>query len=96
MNKGMFFLNQNTFFRICSNAKSASFSIVYTKVILISEKIFVLRLFSTDGELVCFSFEQRSVIKFCWLRSANHVKFTEKCVICTEKYALVKKMFMYG
>ena len=27
---------------------------------------------------------------FLWLRSADHVKFTEKCVICTVKQVLVK------
>ena len=30
---------------------------------------------------------------FWWLRSANHVKFTEECVKCMEKYVLGKKMF---
>ena len=40
--------------------------------------------------------EQRSVIKFfCWLRNANHLRFTEY-VMCTEKHVLVKKMFTYG
>ena len=28
---------------------------------------------------------------FRWLRSANHVKFTEKCVMCKGKHVLVKK-----
>ena len=28
---------------------------------------------------------------FCWLRSANLVKFTEEYVICTEEHVLVKK-----
>ena len=28
---------------------------------------------------------------FWWVRSANHGKFTEECVMCTEKYVLVKK-----
>ena len=29
---------------------------------------------------------------FCWLRSANHVKFTEGCELCMKKYVLVKKI----
>ena len=33
---------------------------------------------------------------FWWLRSANHVKFTENCVISTYMYVLVKKMFTNG
>ena len=28
---------------------------------------------------------------FWWLKSAKHVKFTEECVICTEKHVLVKE-----
>ena len=28
---------------------------------------------------------------FLWLRSANHVKFTEECVMCRKKHVLVKK-----
>ena len=31
--------------------------------------------------------------KFYWLRSVNHVKFTEECMICTEKHVLVKNIF---
>ena len=31
-----------------------------------------------------------------WLRSANSMKFTEECVMCTEKYVLFKKMFTNG
>ena len=30
---------------------------------------------------------------FCWLRSANHVKFPEECLMCTEKHVLGEKMF---
>ena len=33
-------------------------------------------------------FEQRSVIKFCWLSDANHMKFT---VMCMEKHLLILK-----
>ena len=32
---------------------------------------------------------------FCWLRSVNHVKFTEECVMHVDKYILVK-MFTNG
>ena len=28
---------------------------------------------------------------FRWLRSANHVKLTKECMMCTEKYILVNK-----
>ena len=35
-------------------------------------------------------------LKFWWLRSANHVKFTEKCVMCIEKHNVVKKIFTNG
>ena len=38
----------------------------------------------------CFRLEQRSVFKFL-LRNSNNEKFTEECVICTEKHVLVKK-----
>ena len=34
--------------------------------------------------------------KFWWLRNANRVKIIEKCVKCTEKYVLVKKIFKNG
>ena len=30
---------------------------------------------------------------FGWLKRANHITFTEECVMDTEKYVLVKKMF---
>ena len=28
---------------------------------------------------------------FCWLRSANQVKFTEECMMCSQKHVLRKK-----
>ena len=31
---------------------------------------------------------------FYWLRRTNHVKSTEECVILTEKYVLVKTIFI--
>ena len=40
-----------------------------------------------------FKFEHKSIIK---LLMANDVKFTEECVMCTEKYVLVKKKFTNG
>ena len=44
-----------------------------------------------------FKVDSRSVMTFAWLlRSANHLKFTEDCVMCTEKLVLVKKMFTDG
>ena len=33
---------------------------------------------------------------FWWLRSANHVKFTEECMMFMEKYVLGTKMFTNG
>ena len=30
---------------------------------------------------------------FWWLRSTNHMKFTDECMMCIEKHVLVKKMF---
>ena len=32
-------------------------------------------------------FEQRSIIKFSWLRCPNQMKFTEECVICLKRKA---------
>ena len=29
-------------------------------------------------------------LNLCWLRSANHVKFTEEYLMCTDKYVLIK------
>ena len=34
--------------------------------------------------------------KFWWLKSANHVKFTEECVMHMEKDVLIIKMFTNG
>ena len=31
-----------------------------------------------------------------WLRSANHVKFTKECLICTENNVLVEKMYKWA
>ena len=39
----------------------------------------------------CSRLQQMSVIKFLVLISANHVKFTEKCVMCMKKHVLIKK-----
>ena len=36
------------------------------------------------------SAEQKSVINFWWLRTANHEKFTEECVVCMEKHVSEK------
>ena len=30
---------------------------------------------------------------FCGMRRTNHARFTEKWVMCAEKYVLVKKLF---
>ena len=29
--------------------------------------------------------------QFCWLENANHVKFTDECLMCIEKHVFVKK-----
>ena len=34
--------------------------------------------------------------KFCWLRIANHVKFTDEYIMCTEKQVLIKNTFKNG
>ena len=33
---------------------------------------------------------------FWWLKNANHVKFTEKCVMCRKKHVLIPKLFTNG
>ena len=33
---------------------------------------------------------------YWWLRSVNHVKFTEECILCIEKHVLIKKIFKNG
>ena len=40
--------------------------------------------------------EQGSVIKLLAVGSANHVKFTEECMVCTEKLVLAKMIFTNG
>ena len=46
-------------------------------------KMFVFKLFKTTANKTEYSrLEQWSVVKFWWLRSANHMKFTDECVMC--------------
>ena len=32
-------------------------------------------------------------LNFCWLRSANHMKFKEECVMCMKKHVSIKTLF---
>ena len=54
-------------------------------------KVFVSRLFKMVENQSASCLNRGLLWNFCWLRRANHVKFTEKCVICMEKQVFVKK-----
>ena len=58
--------------------------------------IFISRLIKNGGESESSRLEQRSVIKFWWLRRAKHVKFTEGCMMCTVKYVVELKCLRIG
>ena len=65
---------------------------VYIKSNFNLANIFVLKLFKmAANQIECFNRGLPS--NFCWLRSTNHVKFTEECLICIETHILVKKIF---
>ena len=89
---GEFFLKkeQNIFFYHCK------FYIIWNrliaKIILISLKYLI----QNGGKSECSKIEQRSVIKFRWLRSANHVKFSEECMMWKEKHISMKKCLQMG
>ena len=92
MNKRNLKKRENTFFfRIFPiNVNSTmSGNGLYKKKYLCFEGI------KNSGKSECSSLEQRSG-KLWKLRSANHVKFTEKCMMCTEVHVLAKKMFTNG
>ena len=67
---------------------------------------FLFNCISTSWVIYCQMHISRSIVVvylihcwgqiFCWLRSANHVKFTEKCVMWTKKLILGKKKFTNG
>ena len=48
------------------------------------------------NQIVCSRLEQRSVIKFWWLKIANHVNFPEESRMCMEKHVLVQKILLIG
>ena len=54
-------------------------------------KILIFRLFKTGANRSAPDFKRVPTSHFWWLKSANHVKFPEKCVM--EKHVLVKKIF---
>ena len=57
-------------------------------------EIFVLRLFQmVANQTECSRLEQRSFTNFSWLRSANHMKLTKQCDICTKKYFSQKNVY---
>ena len=39
------------------------------------------------------SLNRGASLNFWWLKNSKYMKFTEDCVMCTEKHVLVKKMF---
>ena len=48
------------------------------------------------NQTVCLRLELRSVIKCLWQKNANHVKFTEECVMYLEEYVLLKNIWTDG
>ena len=72
--------------------------LVYQRNAFNLAKIFVLQLFRIVGKI-----KQRAPglsrglsSNFCCLKSANHMKFMQDYVMCTEKDILVKKLFING
>ena len=99
MNEGNFFSKSKE--RICfknffPNCKFYIFwNSVRTKTILIKQKY----LFCCNSKWWQIKQNVPSLNRvlsnfFWWLRSANHVKFTEGTVMCMEKRVLVKKLFV--
>ena len=64
-----------------------------TKIILISQNIFVLWLFKMEANKSVPSLNRSQSSNFWWLRSANNVEFTEECVMYIEKRCLDLKKF---
>ena len=92
INKGNHFEKVKILFFSAVNAKLFRFCLEQ-KLFLISQKYFFQDYSKSQAGM------KRGLSSiFCWLRSANHVKFTEECVICTEKHVLVKikKIFTNG
>ena len=56
-------------------------------------EIFVSRLFRMTANQNAPDLNRGLSSNFWWLRSANHVKFTEERVLCTENHVLAKKNF---
>ena len=63
----------------------------YCKNYLNLSKILFLKLFKLVANQSAPSLNRGLSSKFRWLRNANHVKFTEECVISMEKHVLGKK-----
>ena len=60
------------------------------------KKIFVLRLFKILVNQSASGLNRGLSSNFWGLRNANHVKFTEECVMCMVKHVLARKMFSNG
>ena len=89
-----FWLRQNTFFRefFSMNENSTSFGIDLYKNYFNPVKIFLW------GNSIWWQIKQSPLdlnrglsSNFLWLRCANHMKFTEGCVMCMEKDVLKKR-----
>ena len=64
--------------------------LIYCKNYFNLVKILVLWLFKMAANHTQSSDLNRGLSsKFWWLRSTNRIKFTEKCLMCTEKHLLV-------
>ena len=56
-------------------------------------KTFVLRQFKMTASQSVSGLNRVLPSNFGWLRSAKYLKFTEKCVLYTEKHVLVKNVY---
>ena len=65
--------------------------LVHCKIYFSFAKINILKLFKIAANQTGLNRGLSS--NFWWLRSANHLKFTEECVMCMEKHVFVKKIF---
>ena len=69
---------------------------VYCKNYFEIAKIFLLRLFKIAENQSAPGLNRDLSRNFLWLRSANHVKFTDEWMIYKEKLVLIKNMFTNG
>ena len=57
--------------------------LIYSKSYFNLSKIFVLWLFKMVANQSTPDLNKDLSSNFCWLKSANEVKFTEECVMCS-------------